>query len=476
MARAGPIAAITRRELLELWRDRRAAFATFFLAALLLASVATTWLDRAADARARAEAQRAVRAQWEQQKAKNPHSAAHFGTYAFKMPGPLAYLDPGVDPYVGTAVWVEAHRQNQALYRPAQAHAQSLRFGSLTPTLVVQELLPLLLLALAVPAISGPREQGVLRQELATGVRGADLVRGKAVALASVIVAVLAPVAVAGTGLLWMAIPAGGRADVIERWLFWLAVHAGYAAAVLGLGLTISAYARTVRVAWLVAVAVWVSATLLGPRAAGDVAERWYPTPTATDVWAAIQHDMSQGIDGHDPGAARTKALERDVLIRYGVQRLEDLPVNFSGLALQAGEEYGNRVFDRYYGDLWSRYRRQDDVARWLSMMLPVAALRSVSMALAGTDVDAYRRFVTDVEGYRRAMNAQMNDALAYRSAGQTAYLGGAELWKSVPDFAHRPAPLSEVLRAQALNLLIVGTWCGAVVAIAARAAATFRE
>ncbi len=470
-----PLRAITRRELLELRRDRRAVFSAGFLAVLLVVALLTTWSEQRAAADSRAEAQRVTREQWERQDDKNPHSAAHFGTYAFKVPGPLGYLDPGVDPYLGVAVWVEAHRQNPSLYRPAQEHAGSLHFGALTPALVLQDLVPLLLLTLAAAAMAGARDNGILRQELAAGVSGRELFVGKLAAMASVLLPVLGPAAVVGTVLLYWSAPLEFRADTLARWGLWLGAHALYGVGLLMLGLLISARARSVRVAWLLAAGVWVSGTLILPRALGDLAESWYPVPTATALGAAIDRDMTDGVDGHDPRAARTLALQQEVLERYGVHRVEDLPINFTGFALQAGEEYGNRVLDRHHGALWEQYQRQDRLQRWASLILPVTALRCVSMALAGTDARAHHRFVAAVEEYRRTLNKQMNDALTYRSQGATAYIGDTALWASAPDFQHRPASLSVILREQAVNLVILAGWCALFSLAGMRAMATLR-
>jgi ABC-2 type transport system permease protein len=43
-------------------------------------------------------ARRATREQWLHQGVKNPHSAAHYGVYAFKPKMPLSLVDQGVDP------------------------------------------------------------------------------------------------------------------------------------------------------------------------------------------------------------------------------------------------------------------------------------------------------------------------------------------------------------------------------------------
>ena len=70
--------------------------------------------------------------QWLGQTKKNPHSAAHYGVYAFKPKSPLAIVDTGIDPYMGVAVWLEAHKQNEFKYRPAQDRTAVGRFGEMT--------------------------------------------------------------------------------------------------------------------------------------------------------------------------------------------------------------------------------------------------------------------------------------------------------------------------------------------------------
>src|SRR3546814_3941600 len=58
--------------------------------------------------------------QWLSQDKKNPHTAAHFGNYAYKPQGTLAFFDNGIGNYAGSVVWLEAHKTNFAQNRPAQ--------------------------------------------------------------------------------------------------------------------------------------------------------------------------------------------------------------------------------------------------------------------------------------------------------------------------------------------------------------------
>ena len=84
---------------------------------------------------------------WYNQSPKNPHSAAHYGVYAFKPRLAPAFLDPAVEPYTGVAVWIEAHKQNDMLFRPAQDATLAQRFGDLTVALVFQVMLPLVIVS-----------------------------------------------------------------------------------------------------------------------------------------------------------------------------------------------------------------------------------------------------------------------------------------------------------------------------------------
>ena len=94
-------------------------------------------------------------------------------------------VDTGIDPYVGVAAWLEAHKQNEFKYRPAQDRTAVQRFGELTAAEVLQVLLPLFIVLMTFSAFSGEREQGTLRQLLSLGVRPRELLAGKALGVAA---------------------------------------------------------------------------------------------------------------------------------------------------------------------------------------------------------------------------------------------------------------------------------------------------
>src|SRR3990170_1332457 len=111
---------VARREVIDIAREGRLRWAAGLIAVLLLVSLAAGWTERRGIQLDHESADRLARAQWLNQPAKDPHSAAHYGAYAFKPQDPLSLFDPGVNAYTGVAAFLEAHKQNEFQFRAAQ--------------------------------------------------------------------------------------------------------------------------------------------------------------------------------------------------------------------------------------------------------------------------------------------------------------------------------------------------------------------
>ena len=72
-----------------------------------------------------------------------------------------------------------------------------------------------------------------------------------------------------------------------------------------------------------------------------------------------MDNDRSKGIDGHNPSEERESELLEITLKKYNVKTIEDLPINFTGVIMQADEEYGNLVWDKHFGNLYSKLELQ---------------------------------------------------------------------------------------------------------------------
>ncbi|RUL82807.1 ABC transporter permease [Tautonia sociabilis] len=465
---------IARKEFVELARDGRFRASAAVVGILMVGALAVGWEGWRDISREHARAEADSRERFEGQGEKNPHSAAHYGLHLFKPKSSLAFVDPGVDPYTGISVFVEAHRRNEVDYRPARDATALERFGDLTAASVLQVLLPLVIIFLAFPAVAGEREQGTLRQVLSLGVRPRDLLLGKAIGLAAAMGIIVLPAVVVGAVLLSRVGDDAGAA-----WPRAAALAAGYLlylAMFLAVSLFASIRAKSGRSALVALLGFWILNTMVAPRLATDLARRLHPTPSALEFASAIDREIREGVDGHDPQDERIRRLEEELLDRYDVDFVEDLPINFQGVALQAGEDHGNAVFDRHYDALWSTFDHQDAARSALGFLAPTLAIRSLSMGLAGTDAVEHRAFAEAAEAHRRELVRLLNDDLATNGADLGfMYQAGPELWGQMPRFRFEPPPVAGTIARLGPSWLALGLWTIVAAAAAAWSARTLR-
>ncbi len=465
---------IAGKEWLELVRDGRFRWTSLIILTLLIGATAVGWQSWREQHRERLDAQAEARARFDAQPEKNPHAAAHYGLWLFKPKQPLAFLDPGIDPYTGVAVFLEAHQRNPLEHRPAQDGTALRRFGDLTAAMILQQLMPLLVIILAFPAIAGERERGTLRQVLSLGVAPGTLMAGKAIGLTFALGVVLIPTFGLGAVLL-----IGSGADAMASWpsaLVMAVSYLTYLGLFLAMSLYVSARAGSSRVALIVLMAFWIVNVLIVPRLTTDLGRLAVPTPSALEFREAIRRDIAMGIDGHDPQDQRLERLEQELLERYQVDYLEDLPINFQGVALQAGEESTNQILDVHYGDLYRRFEQQNEIREWLGLLSPTLAIRELSMALAGTDEAHHHDFAQAAEAYRRTLVKELNNDLEINGADLGfMYQAGPELWASVPPFHYDPPSLSETLSDHMRPCLGLVIWVVVLLGLLIRAGSSLR-
>lgn len=453
------IATIARKEFVDALRDGRFRIGAALVLVLLCVS---SLLSHRQVERARSERDAAAaleRENWLGQGRKNAHSAGHFGLNVFKPTTPLAAFDRGIEPYVGTTVFLEAHRQNQTAFLPAQDSTAMRRFGELFPAVALQMLVPLLIVLLAFGAIAGERDRGTLRQVLSLGVSPGALVAGKTLGLALCISAMLAPAAIV-LALLLVDAAGEGAGPLWSRAAALAVCYALYLGVFLVGSIAVSALARTARTALAVLLAVWAVNCIVAPRLASDVVHQFLPTPELAQFEAQMQAAIEQGLDGHDARSDRLQEFARRTLEEHQKTRIEDLPFNFQGLVMLESERMAGEVFDHHFGELWDRLQAQDRAVAWAGVLAPMLALRSASMAFAGTDFAHHRHFARAAEDHRRDFVRLLNEDLMKNAIlSNPGYSAGPELWEKLPVFAPQPIATIEVWRGALTDLFVLAGW-----------------
>jgi len=464
--RRGTHKALIRKELREVIRDGRFWVIALIVAGLTLVALSFGLGRSRAVASERADAQHSADAQWRGQGSKNPHVAAHYGTYVFKPVGALPFIDPGVEPYVGVSVKLEAHRRNDVAAGQARDATGLSRFGGLSVALVLQLLIPLLTIGLGFSAWTAERERGTLRQLASLGLRPRVLATGKALGIAAALGVLLVPALAVGSLVIAMWPDAMGghphatAASVVRPMAMALA-YLAYFVVFVGLVLAVSAWARSSRAALVSLLGFWVAAALIAPRAASDAAAWLSPIPNQAQTAAAIRTAIAEGLPGV-PREERVDAITDELLAERGFAGAEMFmpPALLSSIELQAEARFENEVIDDHHRRLSEAVQRQERLAQAAAILSPVVAIRSLSMAFAGTDFAHHRHFADAAERHRRDLVQMLNLELGAKGGDDAwTYKAGPELWARAPAFEPVKPDLGWVLAKQRISLSAMVAW-----------------
>ncbi|MBB5866465.1 DUF3526 domain-containing protein [Xanthomonas sp. 3058] len=457
-----PVLLVAREELRFMARNRSAAIGVVLLMLLTLVAALTAAHHQREVAEFRARQQQAAQQAFEAQPDRHPHRMVHYGQFIYRPLPALAAFDAGVDAFTGNSMFLEGHRQNTANFGDVRQSSLLVRFGQLTPAFVLQILAPLMLVFLGYGGVAREQETGTLRALLLQGATRRQLFGGKYLALSVVAGACLLPALV---GLVPVALLPGQALRVVLLVL----AYAIYLLVWCALVLAVSMQCRRGRDALLVSLALWVWLALLVPRVAPDVASAAYRLPTRMETDVAIQRDLRVLGDSHNPDDPHFAQFKRQTLQRYGVQRVEDLPVNYKGLLALEGERLTSSLFERYAARDSAIQQQQNLLVRTFALLSPTVALREVSMTLAETDLQAHDRFLAQAERYRYTLVQQLNrlQAEAVSLADDSAQDAGADQrkrissdhWHRIPVFAFQPPSTTDVVRAAGTALALVGAW-----------------
>ncbi|WP_418131245.1 ABC transporter permease subunit [Variovorax sp. 375MFSha3.1] len=454
---------IARREFLERLRDGRLHWAGGLVAVLLLTALAVGWAHQR-DAQAEQRAAQAMDYRdWLRQDRRHPHDAAHQGMHAFKPEAVLSMIDPGINLFIGSTVWLQAHRQSEVKFNAAQDATGLQRFGNLSVGWILQVLGPLLVIVLGFNAFAAEREQGILRQTLSLGVSPLRLLGGKALALTASLAVLLVPAGLVAAIAVGAGADDGERLDALLRLGAWTVGYAVYLGIFVFLVLGVSAACSTSRMAITLLLAIWIAQAVMAPRVLSELSRAWFPSPTRLEFNRQLGAELKTVSD--EVWQKNFGSTER-----WG----RDVPLSKWGIALRLDDQASYPVYDRHYGRLWDTWERQQAVQEWSGLLVPVLAVRSFSMGMAGTDFAHHRSFTTAAELHRRHIQDLMSEDLVAHADPlgdqHFAYQATPELWATVPPFDYQPPRAAWALMHQMRSFAVL---CAGLLLAAAFAAFT---
>lgn len=449
------IAAIFRKEISIYLRSGVFISLAIAMIALFTAAAALSTQRIAAFERERVAAEAVDNEVWNSQGERNPHAAAHFARYAFKPIPRLVAFDPGITDHAGIALWMEAHYQNPAVFRRAEDLGDAGRMAALSPAWVLQIAAPLFIFLILFGAVAGEREAGTLRQMATTGVSPKAVMAGKLLGAGAALGIILVPALILSLWLISGAETQNVLPDGGIRTVGLILIYVLFITAIGAFAIGMSALFKEKRNALIVLVSLWAVSFIMVPRLASSVAAAVYPQPDATSLSA----ELAAAASGARSDEAYQQQIRDAILAEYGVETVDELPINYGAYSLQMSEEYAHPLFKNIYEGLNSVHDNQDRVLRNASLISPVIALQKLSAGLAAADRFHQNAFTASAETHRRKSVKLLNDDLMINGAGQPRYAAGESLWRQVEDFSYTPPHFASIASHYSFSFLVLGLY-----------------
>lgn len=402
---------------------------------------------------------------------RHPHRMVHYGHYAFRPPPPLAAFEPGVDAVTGQSIFLEGHRQNTAMFADTIAAADLGGFAVLTPASLYQLLLPLLLIILGHALVLRERESGTLTVLLAQGQSGLSIAIGKGIALLSIILIFMLPLAAIAIYSMSQGETALAAFSMVGGYFIYLSI---WGAVVLAASIIIKQRSLSLGVL----IFIWLFAALIVPRFAINISSAMIDAPGKIESDLIMLAEQRKLGDGHDAADPAFQQLQTQILEQYKVETIEELPINWRGLVASYSEAELTKLLNDHAEKRMKEERGQSHIFNLFSIVSPTIAIGSLSRTIAGTDLATHHRFLRESETLRfnfvQSLNKAHTDDLDYETdinrnvdaaANQRARINSAS-WDVLDEFRFTPERAEVRLERSSLAIIILLIWLALALSI----------
>jgi ABC-2 type transport system permease protein len=444
------------------WSRTKLAAAVAMLALILIVvSVFATFSQVANEKDTRESMQVKAEHTFRDQPARHPHRMVHYGHYVFRTPTPLAALDPGVDPFTGTVMFLEGHRQNSATFSSSYDGAQAGPFSRLSPALAYQLLVPLVLIIMGFGVVSRERESATDRQLVTSGISPVSIWFGKTLALGSVALLLLLPMLV-------------GVSLSDSEWsigIGFITLYFLYLMTWVLIITAVSTWSQSTSTSLLILLAFWLVLCALMPRLLASAANTAVPNASQIETDMDVIMALRSFGDGHNANDPAFNRLKANLLDEYDVATVEDLPVNFRGVVAQAAEADLTNILNEFAESRMKDQRTQTQLVKSYEFISPFIVLQSASMVAAGTNGGTHHRFLREAENVRfefvQGLNKAHEQKMSYaddinRSSDTSAERRtrvSTENWKVLNDFRFEADPADVRLKRLLSSYAIILAW-----------------
>ncbi|MEO8534639.1 MAG: DUF3526 domain-containing protein [Flavobacterium sp.] len=449
----------------SVFKNKAVFIITLFIGFLLLYAAFSGWINYTNQNETSEKYQHGSRKDWLNNPDKNPHRMAHYGNFAFRKSTSLSVFEFGMEPFFGNAIFLEAHKQNTANFSEAGFSNSMLRFGEISVAMVLQVLLPLLIFFLGFNAVAAERENGTLKLLLSQGISWKQLLAGKILGVASVMMLLFVP-GILVLILIWLMLQNFTiSADETLKMLLFIFFHFVYLIFFCVIAVLVSASSKTSKKALISLIGIWLVCTIILPRTTQAMGAYLYEAPSKIQFNSDIEKDILKQGDSHNPNDLHYKAIKDSLLRAYKVDSVQKLPFNYSGFIMTEGEKISSHIYNKHLEELLKMYQKQNSFSKAVSFFNPYIAMKNLSMGLSNTDYDSYIDFQKQAEVYRYNMAQKMNGLqIKYISNKKPASTDkpltiDKEHWGDIAEFHYEPKGVLDVLKSEISSVISIILW-----------------
>jgi ABC-2 type transport system permease protein len=354
---------------------------------------------------------------------------SHYGDFVVKPLHPLSLIEPGILDQSGHLVYLEAHRLNSANFNPATEATSLGRFPLITPAMIVQWWMPLFLIMIGYTCITSEKVAGTLAYVRGNGSAAWQIAAGKWLALFLPLALLLLIQALLTAIWIW-----GTDQALLRLSIMWLGQML-YIASWCLLVILVSWHSRQLHSALLTLLLCWVCICIIFPKGLANLAQIKHPTQPRTESEYHAEMKLKEIGDSHNPDDPHFAAFKANLLSQYGVNRTEDLPVNYNGLLMQEGERLTTQVYREQQALHNTQLNKQNSaIRRWL-WLTPALALQYIQMASSGNDIAHHQAFIEQSENRRYQLIQYLNQIhthQVYQHDDKNTRVS-ADFWRNAP-------------------------------------------
>jgi ABC-2 type transport system permease protein len=417
---------------------------------------------------------------WEAQPDRHPHRVSHYGTLVFRTISPLNFIDTGINPYVGNALFLEAHRQNSSNFKQFSLSNSYLQIGYPSAATIILVLWPLVLIALAFNSVSQERETGLLKQLISLNINKKDLFLGKWLAYFFISFLFLLLVFMVAIVFIYMwQLDNGHNIDLWVRTATLFLLYSIYISIWITIILFFSFLSKTSSQSLYRLIICWFFLTVFFPKTIPLLAEYSYPLPERVAFDVLLEKEIAKIGDAHKSDDPYFNEFKKSKLKQYGVTNVDELPINWKGLVMKEGERITSEVFSKQYEIIEQKINKQLFLYNAFSILSPYMIVNSLSNSIANSNIKNFYEFEKQAENYRYELIQELNELhiekIDYKNDSSAVRISSSN-WQDLKPFSFNELDYKESISTTVSLIVWVFLWCFMLIVIVSRIILNSRE